>query len=640
MRSLSRVVAVVLALLLLVGPGPSEAQDRAEAAAMPAGIDLVGRGFGHGRGMGQWGAFGYATGRSGGPWTHRQILAHFYGGTTENTIGNLAVSVLLQSRRGTALVVERPKGLRVDGVEGATTAVRATLRPDGRVDLQSGPGCAGPWSPWAGAPTVNAPVRVRPVDPAADPPRADLLRLCMPGGGTVSYRGDLALVGRTFDGRDAGVAQTVNLVDLEGLLRGVLPREMPASWGDAEGGRGMAALRAQAVAARSYAAAGDSRWGDLHSGFGAAVTTCDTIFCQAYGGAAVDGTSREHPNTDRATFETAGQVRWRNGAVARTEFSASTGGWTAGGTFPVVEDVGDAISTNTNHRWTTTVARATIEARWNLGTLQGMEVIERNGVGEWGGRVLRMRLVGTERSTTVTGNEFRSALGLRSNWFSLATPADVPPPRPAVQPRSIDSACPEGRVPPAGYSDVTDANVHRRAIECVTWWGVAEGTGAGRFDPSGPVTRGQMAGFVARLVERAGGTLPEDPPDAFVDDDGTTHEHRINQLAAVGVVRGVTAGRYVPGMAIDRAQLASLLDRALRHLGLQAAANPGDWFADDEDSVHQDAINRLAGDGVVVGTAAGFYEPRGIARRDQMATTLARSLDLLVDRAGVALPHG
>ena len=63
--------------------------------------------------------------------------------------------------------------------------------------------------------------------------------------------------------------KTVNLVRSEEMLRGIVPRESPASWGDLAGGAGMNSLRAQAVAARSYALSGDTRWGDLHTRLGA-----------------------------------------------------------------------------------------------------------------------------------------------------------------------------------------------------------------------------------------------------------------------------------------------------------------------------------------------------------------------------------
>ncbi|NBO84184.1 MAG: hypothetical protein EBV14_02360, partial [Actinobacteria bacterium] len=100
--------------------------------------------------------------------------------------------------------------------------------------------------------------------------------------------------------------RTINAVNMEAYLRGVVPRESPAGWGDAVGGAGMNALRAQAVAARSYASTENRYPGLAH--------TCDTMDCQVYGGAGLrEGVSEqpyslEDPRTDLAIAETAGVV--------------------------------------------------------------------------------------------------------------------------------------------------------------------------------------------------------------------------------------------------------------------------------------------------------------------------------------------
>lgn len=627
-RRLLVAATALLGAVAIAAPAlPAAAQDEpttATAAAVPATLAVDGHGWGHGRGMGQYGAFGYATGRSGGPWDHATILNHFYGGTTVGHINdNPLMAVLLKARKGQAMVIYRAAGLQVTGVNGAPTAVRVTLRPDGRFDVQTGTGCLDTTS----MPPVQVAGPVR-VDPAPSS-GTTALRLCRSDGSAIAYRGALVAFGRSFDGSKVG-AETVNLVTMDELMRGVVPRESPASWGDADGGKGMAALRAQAVAARSYAAAGDSRWGDLHSGLGARATTCDDQFCQVYGGLATVSPSGAvtyltDSRTDQAVAETAGEVRIKNGAVARTEFSSSTGGWTAGGTFPAVVDQGDAVTSNPNHSWSTSVARSTIENAYQLGTLTGVEVLDRNDLGAQGGRVVTIRLTGTSRTVEVTGNQLRSALGLKSDWFTITAPP--PPPPPPVEPRSIDTACPSS-VPSGAFTDVPDDSVHRRAIDCVAWRNLAEGTGGGRFSPAGTVTRAQMASFVARLIEAAGGALPGDPPDAFTDDDGSVHEMAIDQLAALDIVRGVGPATYAPGQPVDRAQLASILARALVHLGVSLDATPADPFTDDEGSVHETAINQLAAEGVVTGTSAGRYQPTATARRDQMASTLARALDL------------
>lgn len=614
--------AAASVLAVLAPTATAAAQDAPatyQAAAMPSTLTVAGHGYGHGRGMGQYGAFGYATGRSGGPWDYATILRHFYGGTTAGHINdNPLMAVLLKARYGQPMTVYRETGLQIAGLQGNPQAVRVTVRPDGTLDVLTGTSCVD--FPDAPAAQLASPLRV---DVAPDT-GTKVLRLCNPDGSAVAYRG--ALVALAKIARNLG-QEVVNVVAMDDYMKGVVPRESPASWGDTDSGRGMAALRAQAVAARSYAAAGDSRWGDLHSAFGARATTCDDQYCQVYGGLADISPSggvtyRTDTRTDQAVDDTAGEVRMKGDQIARTEFASSTGGWTAGGTFPAVADEGDAVAANPNHTWSTSVDRSKIESAYGLGTLTGIEVLDRNDLGEMGGRVVTIRLTGTSKTVDVSGNALRSKLGLKSDWFDITAP-----PPPAIQARSIDRACPSGS-PSGTFSDVPADNLHRRAIDCVAARAIAEGTGEGRFSPAEIVTRAQMATFVARTIVAAGGTLPDSPDDAFDDDQGSDHERAINQLAAVGVVKGVGAREYGPQRPIDRDQVAAILARALVRLGVPLQGSPTDYFTDDETSIHQLAINQLAAEGVVTGTSGRLYTPRASTRRDQMATMVARALDL------------
>ncbi len=222
------------------------------------------------------------------------------------------------------------------------------------------------------------------------------------------YRGELRAVA------NSGSQRTVNAVPVESYLRAVVPLEMPASWANLGDGAGAAAVQAQAVSARSYSLAEDRT---------SYARTCDTISCQVYGGRAVrrNGvlSSNEHPLTDQAIVATAGVVRTRDGEVARTEFSSSTGGWTAGGVFPAVEDLGDAIDINPNHDWAVVLPVAAVEARFSDRDLTKLEVTERNGLGQDGGRVFEVRLTFGDEVFTMTGNEFRRAFSLKSDWFTV-----------------------------------------------------------------------------------------------------------------------------------------------------------------------------------------------------------------------------
>ena len=128
-----------------------------------------------------------------------------------------------------------------------------------------------------------------------------------------------------------------------------------------------------------------------------------------------------------ATAETTKKIRrFLDGRVARTEFSSSSGGYTAGGDFPAVPDAGDDMSINPNHDWSVTVDREPLEDVYSfvvgrdLGDVQvGRGVVSRNGLGSFGGRALTVRALFDGGDITVTGDEFRRMFGLKSNWFII-----------------------------------------------------------------------------------------------------------------------------------------------------------------------------------------------------------------------------
>ncbi|MFT7473445.1 MAG: peptidoglycan hydrolase-like amidase [Verrucomicrobiales bacterium] len=253
---------------------------------------------------------------------------------------------------------------------------------------------------------------------------AETIQRCVSASEQRYYRGELRAV------RNDGAQRTVNAVPVESYLRAVVPLEMPASWALLGDGAGAAALEAQAVSARSYSL-GENRT--------AYALTCDTISCQVYGGRAVRRsgvlTSNEHVLSNAAILSTAGSVRIRDGEVARTEFSSSTGGWTAGGVFPAVEDLGDAVDINPNFVWTKNIEIADIEARWSGRRLDRIFVSERNGLGQDGGRVFEVTLEFGDETFTISGNNFRRAYGLKSDWFTIDWERESPI-KPCICPRT------------------------------------------------------------------------------------------------------------------------------------------------------------------------------------------------------------
>lgn len=196
-------------------------------------------------------------------------------------------------------------------------------------------------------------------------------------------------------------------------------------------------------------------------------------------------------------------------------------------------------------------------------------------------------------------------------------------------------ACPTTRVPDSGFRDVPAGGIHTLGVDCIAWWDVTRGRTATAYEPRASITRGQMATFLAKVVE-AGPGLPSDPPRAFPDVAGSVHERPINALAALGVVRGHGDGTYRPSAPVTRAQMASFLVNTYEHLVGDAPSPSGTWFRDVEGSVHADAAESLWELGLTAGTATRTYDPHPAVRRDQMGSFVARLLDRVVREDAVA----
>ena len=126
---------------------------------------------------------------------------------------------------------------------------------------------------------------------------------------------------------------------------------------------------------------------------------------------------------------------------------------------------------------------------------------------------------------------------------------------------------------------------------------------------------------LASFLVRALG-LTGTPPDAFTDDDTSIHENNINLLAAAGVTTGCGPGLFCPKQVVKRDQVASFLARAL-----DLPATGTDYFTDDESNTHEVDINRLRSAGITSGCTATTYCPAGVVTRGQMAAFLHRGFD-------------
>lgn len=385
--------AAVGALAFTLLPGAPAHAERLDVPS-DSPIHIAGKGYGHGKGMSQHGAQGAAQqGLS-----YREIVDFYYPGTEWGTSkGKVRVNITAATRN--VLVVHNRNHLRVRDVrrgkghalpDNGARRWRLMVNAKNKTVVQwTKPGTG--WKRWKAFDGVaQFAAGGRPITVVVMP------------GKQVAYRGAVRLA---RPGPGTRQRDTVNILSLENYLRGVVPLEMPASWHPQ-------AVRSQAVAARTYASFERSRPLARH------YQICDTTQCQVYGGA-----DAEHPLSDAAIRATAGDIVTYDGEAAFTQFSASNGNWTVAGSMPyqvAKKDPYDNWSGNTVNSWSVSTTPARFEELWpELGTLQRITVLSRDGNGKWNGRVQRLRLVGSDQNVQLTGDEIRSALGLRSTWINF-----------------------------------------------------------------------------------------------------------------------------------------------------------------------------------------------------------------------------
>lgn len=206
----------------------------------------------------------------------------------------------------------------------------------------------------------------------------------------------------------------------------------------------------------------------------------------------------------------------------------------------------------------------------------------------------------------------------------------------AVPPvQAADAACPDpAHLPPTPFEDLVSAT-HRKAIICSGWYDLAHGTAQTRFSPRTAVHRDQMASFLARTLVTAGSPLPSKPPQPFTDVAASAHRDAIAQMAEIGLVEGTGDGVYEPSEPVKRGQMAAFLIRLAARLGIEeanAGSEADDAFTDDDGTAHEAEINQAVALGLAQGTAETSFSPGRPVRREQMASFLARLLELLVER--------
>ncbi len=348
------------------------------ARASAAGTFYIrGGGYGHGIGMSQYGAYGYALhGKD-----YRFILGHYYEGTSIGTTDpNQIVKVLLSSGQASFAGATQAGSTKLQ--PGTTYVVKPLASGQLKLLTIAGKKVKG---------TFSAPLTVTGPTP-----------LQLAGHG--SYQGSLV-----FSPDGSGGIQTVNAVPLDDYVEGVVPSEMPSSWAPQ-------ALEAQAVAARTYAIT-DSVNGPGYSLY-------DDTRSQMYG-----GVGAETAATDAAVAATSGQIVTYDGQPVVTYFFSSSGGYTESiqnvwlGSTPEpwltgVPDPYDGVAGNPYHQWSyrMTVAAATRKLGSLVkGQLLGIKVTK-HGVSP---RIIEAQVVGTRGTTNVSGSSLQQIFGLPTTYASF-----------------------------------------------------------------------------------------------------------------------------------------------------------------------------------------------------------------------------
>ena len=371
---------------------------------------FFGRGYGHGVGMSQYGARGRAAAGA----TAEEILAHYYQGTSLGSIDPLTpirvrvLSGFKATSSAPLVVVGRRAAWRIDGVD-------ATFPEDARIELRpkAVKTPTGTRFTWTGRVVAANGTILRDAAIATFHVRgatnSTVFQVASRTSKYDTYRGALR-VGLPVTSTATSVT---NELRLERYLRGVVPAEMPATWATE-------ALRAQSIAARSYAAR------RLRPGVSYFDITDDTS-SQVY-----LGVLGEKPATTAVIDAATGVVLRSGSSIANAMFHSAGGGATENNENVFVSATGAKVAgpvsylrgspdrrpdgtsydaTSPYATWkTATYTRAQLsswfgsDARTSVGTLRALDLRVR-GVS---GRLIRITLIGSLGSKTVSGNVFRS----------------------------------------------------------------------------------------------------------------------------------------------------------------------------------------------------------------------------------------
>jgi SpoIID/LytB domain protein len=611
---------LTIALVLVVAPA---------AAADDENVEFEGAGWGHGVGMSQWGAFAQASGYQTAPRTYQQILSYYYTGTSIEqydaaSTGHGDLWVNLEFDR-TDLMLRVLKTSTAEQVPATVTRAAETIDLTSNqsahvvwasansctVEFREGKGLAtAPYATWETGPCDIDIVW----DGDAEGTPTTLVEIV--GCSLFDWdagrekachyaRGSLHILDNSgHDARFSGFDLILD-IDIDDYTLGI--SEVSYSWPTE-------ALKAQAVAARSYAAEAMDRITPLSRG--CACDVYDTARSQRYVGwghgttkwinavGATDNQVLTHPSASKNDVISAVYTSSNGGA---SESQNERWGGVVKPWAVSVDDPFSLIPNNPNSSWTKTISASSLAAKvWGNGAppLTSVTVVARNTSGS--AKTVEFYSASDDRTTTRSAAWVTANVGLKSWYFDVDHHFGPAPP------------------PEDGFTDIGES-IHRDDIEYLTGLGIALSCadGPNLYCPDDPMQRQDIAAFLARALD-----LPAAETDFFVDDNGLPAEADINRIAAVGITKGCNPpanDRFCPGDTVTRGQMAAFLVRAWQ----LTDPGPGDWFTDDDGSVFENDIDRLATAGMTKGCnppANDRFCPTRKVTRAETASFIARAL--------------
>ncbi|HEX5642909.1 MAG TPA: SpoIID/LytB domain-containing protein [Thermoleophilia bacterium] len=396
---------VLLILLAVAGP--------AAAFTSQYAFTISGHGWGHGIGMSQWGAYGYA--KHG--WTYKAILKHYYTGISFASVEDSIVRVNLRSGLG-AVKLTCPSEYTVQGTGAAWT-------------IPAGTTATTTWTSTGYKVVAGAFNRVFTGDPTFTPSKGALRLITKTDlGDDGAYRGTIRVT------HTSGGLMMLNRVRLESYLRGVVPHEVSWTWP-------REALRAQACAARAYAL------GSLQPGKSWDVY-CD-VRDQAYAGAGI-----EQASTNAAVRDTTGVCPSYGGKPILATYFSSSGGrtenielaWPGASTIPYLKGVPDPYDTYaTLHDWGP-LRRTPSQIGRPLGAAGSVRAVYtvKRGTSP---RIVKAAVIGSGGTKYVDGSSLRMKLGLNSTWAVFTSMGISPAARDGAAVGAGGSITLKGRLYPA-----------------------------------------------------------------------------------------------------------------------------------------------------------------------------------------------